>query len=115
MAKSVSLRTGRAFGTVTAANEHFALILNGRGLKQEFSGDELADIRAVYEDYCAKTGWNLQSPPASFYPTYDRGPGYTTRCYGVTFEDGTTGNFSMEKALRAIAVQPSRRSASPPA
>jgi len=55
MAKSVSLRTGRAFGTVTAANEHFALILNGRGLKQEFSGDELADIRAVYEDYCAKT------------------------------------------------------------
>jgi len=65
---------------------------NGRGLKQEFSGDELADIRAVYEDYCAKTGWNLQSPPASFYPTYDRGPGYTTRCYGVIFEDGTTGN-----------------------
>jgi hypothetical protein len=115
MAKSVSLRTGRAFGTVTAANEHFALILNGRGLKQEFSGDELADIRAVYEDYCAKTGWNLQSPPASFYPTYDRGPGYTTRCYAVIFEDGTTGNFSMEKALRAIAAQPSRRSASPPA
>ena len=68
MAKSVSLRTGRAFGTVTAANEHFALILNGQGLKQEFSGDELADIRAVYEDYCAKTGWNLQSPPACYSP-----------------------------------------------
>lgn len=104
MAKSVSLRTGRAFATITAAMEHFALVLNGRELKQEFIGDELADIRSVYEDYCAKTGWDLQSPPASFYPTRDRGPGYTTRCHGVTFEDGTTGNFSMEKALRAIAT-----------
>lgn len=35
---------------------------------------------------------------------YDRGPGYTTRCFCVTFEDGTTGHFSMDKALRAIAV-----------
>jgi len=104
MARSVSLKTGRTFGTVTAAKEHFTLILNGHELKQAFAGDELADIRAIYEDYCAKTGWELPSPPASFYPTHDRGPGYTTRCYGVTFEDGTTGNFSLEKALRAIAA-----------
>ena len=104
MAKSVSLRTGRAFATVTAAKEYFANILNIRELKQEFGADELADIRAAYEDYCAKTGWELKSPPASFYPTHDRGAGYTTRCFGVTFEDGTTGNFSMDKALRAIAA-----------
>lgn len=49
------------------------------------------------------TGWGLQSPPVSFYPTHDRGPGYTTRCFGVTFEGGTTRNFSMDYALRAIA------------
>jgi hypothetical protein len=104
MAKSVSLKTGRTFPTVTAAKKHFDLVLDGRELKQEFTGDELADIRSVYEDYCAKTGWHLQSPPASFHPTHDRGPGYTTRCFGVTFEDGTTDKFSMEKALRAIAV-----------
>ncbi len=104
MAKSVSLRTGRAFATVTAAKEYFSRILNGRELNQEFGGDELTDVRAVYEDYCAKTGWELQSSPASFYPAQDRGPGYTTRCFGVTFEDGTTGNFSMDKALRAIAA-----------
>lgn len=104
MAKSVSLRTGRAFATVTAAKEYFGNILNGRELKQEFGKDELADVRASYEDYCAKTGWKLKSNPASFYPTHDRGAGYTTRCFGVTFEDGTTGNFSMDKALRAIAA-----------
>ena len=104
MAKSVCLRTGRVFGTVTAAKEHFTQILNVQELMQEFTGDELADIHAIYDDYCAKTGWKLQSLPASFYPAHDRGPGYTTRCYGVTFEDGTTSNFSMEKALRAIAA-----------
>lgn len=104
MAKSVSLKTGRTFATVTAAKEHFARILDSRDLKQEFIGEDLADVRAAYEDYCDKTNWKLQSPPASFYPTHDRGPGYTTRCFGVTFEDGTTGNFSMDKALRAIAA-----------
>ncbi len=104
MAKSVTLRTGRTFTSVTAAKEYFSGILIGRELRQELDDDDLADVRAVYEDYCAKTGWKLQSPPASFYPTHDRGPGYTTRCFGVTFEDGTTGNFSMDKALRAIVT-----------
>lgn len=104
MARSVSLKTGRVFGTVTAAKAHFALILNDQDPKLAFSGDELADISAMYEDYCAKTGWELPSRPASFYPTHDRGPGYTTRCYGVIFHDETTATFSLEKALRAIAA-----------
>jgi hypothetical protein len=104
MAKSVSLKTGRIFVTVTAAKEHFARILDRRELKQDFAGEDLADVRAAYVDYCAKTNWQLQSPPASFYPTHDHDPGYTTRCFGVTFEDGTTGKFSMDKALRAIAT-----------
>lgn len=104
MAKSVSLRTGRTFATVTAAKEHFSGILDDRQLKQQFCDDDLADVRAVYEGYCARTGWALKSAPASFYPTRDRGPGYTTRCFGVTFEDGTMDSFSMDKALRAIAA-----------
>ena len=104
MAKSVPLRTGRTFSTVRAAKDHFPKILDSRELNQEFAEEDLADVRAAYEDYCAKTNLELPSPPASFYPTHDRGPGYTTRCFGVTFENGTTGHFSMDKALRAIAV-----------
>lgn len=103
MAKSVSLITGRVFKTVSAAREHFAALLKGQELRAAFSGVDAADIRAAYEAYCAKTNWKLESPPASFYPTYDRGPGYTTRCYGVTFDDGNEANFSMDKALSAIA------------
>ena len=104
MAKSVTLSTGKAFPTVTTANEYFAEILAGQELKQAFTGNEFADIQATYLAYCAKTDWLLPSAPASFYPIHDRGPSYTTRCFGVTFEDGTTGNFSMDKALRAIAA-----------
>lgn len=103
MAKSVVLKTGRAFETVTAAKEHFGRILESRELQKEFARDDLADVRAAYEDYCVKTNWELQSRPAKFYPVHDRGPGYTTRCFGVTFEDGATGRFSIDKALRAIA------------
>jgi hypothetical protein len=104
VAKPVSLKTGRTFATVAAAKECFSRILSGSELEQGFGAEELADVRAVYEDYCEKTGWALQSAPASFYPAHDRGPGYTTRCYGVTFEDGTKGKFPMDKALRAIAA-----------
>lgn len=103
MGKSVSLATGRAFPTIAAGREYFSNLLKGQELKAAFSGPDAADIRAAYEAYCAKTNWRLDSPPASFHPTQDRGPGYTTRCYGVIFEDGTVGKFSMDKALSAIA------------
>lgn len=104
MAKTVSLKSGRTFASVAAAKKHFVRILESRELKQEFAAEDMADVRAAYEDYCVKTNWKLPATPAIFYPTHDRGPGYTTRCFGVTFEDKTTGHFSMDKALRAIAT-----------
>jgi len=104
MAKSVALTTGKSFKTVTLAQQYFARILESRELKTAFEGDDLADVRAAYVGYCSATNWTLTSPPASFYPTRERGPGYTTRCFGVTFEDGSSGTFSMEKALRSIAM-----------
>ncbi len=103
MAKSVLLTTGRAFETVTAARDYFSTLLHGRLLKEPFTGDDLADIRAAYEEYCAKTDWKLPGTPASFYPAHGRGPGYTTRCFGVTFANGEAAIFSMDKALSAIA------------
>ena len=104
MAASVSLSTGRAFESIKSAKLHFVCILNGRALRATFSGEELADVEVLFLDYCIKTDWPLPSRPTSFYPTHSRGPRYTTRCFGVTFEDGTTGNFSLDKAIRAIAA-----------
>lgn len=103
MVKSVSLATGRSFPTVKAALDHFSEVLKKQPDKAPFAGADEDDIDAAYLAYCAKTNWTLESPPASYYPTRGRGVGFTTRCFGVTFEDGTSTNFSMEKALRAIA------------
>jgi hypothetical protein len=104
MAKSVSFETGRTFATISRAKQHFAPMLDRNDIKELFSGDDLAEIAVLYRYYCAKTNWPLPSPPTSFYPTYERDEGYTTRCFGVTFADGSTGRFSLEKALRAVAV-----------
>lgn len=105
MARSVTLACGPTFPTLRAAETHFARMLNDQELGKPFSGQSLAEIREVYAGYCANTGWVLRSDPASFRPVHARGPGYTTKCFGVTFEDGTTGQFSMATALREIAVQ----------
>lgn len=103
MPKSVRLSTGLEFNSISAGSEHFKKLLDGQEFAKPFSGPEVADIRAAFDDYCVKTAWPVPSPPASFYPTHDRGPGFTTRCYGVTFEDGSKDNFSMPKALSVIA------------
>lgn len=104
MTKSVSLETGRNFPTITRAKKHFAPMLERNDIKQPFSGEDLADIAALYRDYCVRTNWPLPSPPTSFYSTHERNKGYTTRCFGVTFADGSTGRFSLDKALRAVAL-----------
>ena len=115
MAKSVSLRTGRAFGDRYGGQR--ALRANTKRPRAE-----AGVFRRRASRYSCSLRRLLRQDRLEFaiasrilLPHADRQPGYTTRCYGVTFEDGTTGNFSMEKALRAIAAQPSRRSASPPA
>lgn len=103
MVKSVSLATGRSFPTIEAALNHFSGVLKEQHDKAPFTGADESDIGAAYLAYCAKTKWTLESSPASYYPTHGRGVGFTTRCFGVTFTDGTSTIFSMEKALRAIA------------
>lgn len=110
MAKSVSIETGRRFATITAAKQHLAPMLERNDLKQPFSGDDLADITAPYRDYCARTNWPLPAARASFFPIYERDQGYTTRCFGVAFADGSAGRFSLDKALRTVAVGDNRGS-----
>ncbi len=103
MTKSVLLRSGRSFPTLSAAKSHFHQLLEGQPLKAPFEGQDFVEIEAAFVAYCAETNWPVSSPPRSFYPTSNRGPGYTTRCYGVLFDDGRSDSFSMDKALAAIA------------
>ncbi len=105
MPKSIKLSTGLDFKSISAGDEYFSKMLAAQDLKVPFTGVDEEHIRAAYGEYCLKTDWQTPSPVATFQPVHDRGPGYTTRCFGMTYADGTTANFSMKKALSAIASE----------
>src|ERR1035438_1611254 len=46
--------------------------------------------------------FSLPSPKA-FFPRLEQREGFTTKCFGVEFENGTSGSFSLDKALSAVA------------
>jgi len=68
-----------------------------------FADGEFESLRLLYQGYCAKTNWPINSPPKAFFPTHERREGVTTKCFGVEFADGTNGTFSLGKALSAVA------------
>jgi len=103
MPKSVKLSTGLEFRSISAGDEFFSKMLAAQDLNVPFSGLNEEHIRAAYDEYCVKTDWQAPSPLATFQPVHDRGPGYTTSCFGLTYTDSTTDNFSMKRALSAIA------------
>jgi hypothetical protein len=105
MAKSIDLGCGLSFASITAGKAHFEPMLKNTPIDTHVTFEELTELRSLYEQYCRKTNWPLSSPPAAFYPTYERGAAYTTRCFGINFEDGSTGRFSLDKALSAVATQ----------
>jgi hypothetical protein len=104
MAKKIDLSTGRSFKNIAEAKRYFTTLLDTTPLMVEFSGSDLEHINAVYRAYCDATEWELPSAPTSFFPVHESGKGYTTRRFGVKFEDGSTGRFSIQKALSKIAV-----------
>jgi hypothetical protein len=104
VSKMIDLNNGLQFESISAGKIHFEKILKETSLGTHVTGQEFRDISALYEAYCNKTNWPLGSPPVAFFPMHERGKGYTTRCFGVTFEDGSTNRFSLDKALSAAAV-----------
>jgi hypothetical protein len=105
--KNIDLGNGLKFESITAGKMHFEPILKDAALGKHFAGQEFQDIKALYDAYCRETGWLVASPPAAFFPKHEGGPGYTTRCFGIEFDDGSSGRFSLDKALSAVAVKSS--------
>jgi hypothetical protein len=102
--KSINLGPGLSFANISVGKDHFGPILKNTAIDAHVTDQEFNELRILYAEYCRKTNWPMKSPPAAFYPMYDRGPGYTTRCFGVKFQDGSTGRFSLDKALSAVAT-----------
>ena len=103
VSKTVDLGNGLKFNTIGDAKKHFADILDSKVLEQRFSGQNYNEVAALYEAYCKKTNWPIPSPVAGFFPKYERGKGFTTKCFGIEFLDGSIDRFSLDKALSAVA------------
>jgi hypothetical protein len=104
VAKRIDLGNGLVFSSISAGKAHFDRILKNTPLEQHVTPQEFSEVRALYELYCRNTNWPLHSPPKAFFPTYKKGPGYTTTCFGVEFLDGKKDHFSLDRALSAVAV-----------
>ncbi len=105
VSKNVDLGNGLKFESIGAGKVHFEKILKETALGEHFAGREFQDIAALYVAYCKATNWPVNSPPVAFFPKHEGGEGYTTRCFGVEFENGSADRFSLGKALSAVANQ----------
>jgi hypothetical protein len=104
VAKKIELGPGLNFKSIASAKNHFAPILTDTPIDQRVTDAEFKSLKTLYEAYCSKTKWPLNSPPKSFFPTYEQQKGYTTKCFGIEFEDGKKDRFSLDKALAAVAT-----------
>jgi|SRR5712664_2784909 len=100
VSKNIDLGNGLKFETITAGKMHFEPILKDAALGKHFAGQE---FQALYDAYCRKTNWVVKSPVAAFFPKNESGKGFTTKCFGIQFEDGSIDRFSLDKALSAVA------------
>jgi len=103
VAKKIDLGPEVNFKSIAKAKNYFGGILKDTPIDQRLTDTEFKSLKALYEAYCTKTNWPLRSPPKSFFPTYERQKGFTTKCFGVEFEDGKSNRFSLDKALSAVA------------
>lgn len=97
------LRGGFDFPTVKAAEAEFEAILNAGAAGDPVLGDDGEVLDALYRDYCAATGWRLDSEPVGYVRDWQRGAGYTTKCFHAEFDDGSRVPFSYRKAVAAVA------------
>jgi hypothetical protein len=103
MPKKFSLGPTLHFESITDGKDFFDKILKNTPLEQRVKQEEFDALNLLYEAYCEKTNWQVPSRPKAFFPTHERQRGYTTKCFGIEFEDGTKGRFSLDKALTAVA------------
>jgi hypothetical protein len=103
MPKSINLGPALDFATITLAKAHFDPFRTSGELGQDVPKDRFEQLKVLYNQYCANTGYDLPSPVAAFFPTMEKRTGGYTRCLGVRFADGTSTTFSLDKALSAVA------------
>lgn len=108
MAKSVSLKSGRRFDTLTLAKQYFHDIRESADLGSSVSDSLKADITDLYNRYCSATNWPAGSVSDIIVDWDNRerssGRHAQTRAFHRVDDAGQNHVFSIDKALSAVAV-----------
>jgi hypothetical protein len=100
VAKSIDLGPGLRFSSIKDGKAHFKPILDATPIGQHVTPQEFAQLKVLYETYCANTNWPLLSPPVAFGTMLEQ---FETKCFSVEFADGRTDRFSLDKALSKVS------------
>jgi hypothetical protein len=103
VAKKVVLGCDLTFSSIKEAKNFFDPIRTNGQLDSPISSKDFEQVKALYDAYCAATNWPMPSPAVAFFPTEVTKNGGTTICFGIEFADGRKDNFSLDKALSAVA------------
>lgn len=103
MPKQVNLGGELTFGSINDAMKYFDAIRKDRPLGSPLRNADFEAVRRLYEAYCFATDWPLKEIRSIFTKETVRHGGATT-CFCAEFADDSQTEFSLSKALRAIAV-----------
>ncbi len=103
MSKTIDLGPGLVFKSITEAKKYFDPIRTKNPLDVPISNKDFRQVKALYDAYCVATNWPMLSPAVTIFPTEVTKNGGTTICFGIEFADGKKDNFSLDKALSAVA------------
>jgi hypothetical protein len=103
VSKKIDLGPNLQFESISEGRTFYGKILSDTPLNQPIANTEFDALKLLYEAYCAKTNWPIPSPPKAFFPRYEQQKGYTTKCFGIEFQNGKKDRFSLDKALAAVA------------
>ncbi|SDH44321.1 hypothetical protein SAMN05216338_100999 [Bradyrhizobium sp. Rc2d] len=102
--KAIDLGPNLEFDSISSAKSYFGAMLKDAPLDADVPAGQFQALKHLYEEYCKRTNWPVPAAPAAFYATHERAKGYTTKCFGVRFQDGSVTRFSLDKALSAVAT-----------
>lgn len=108
MTKTVTIKSGRTFRTLTEAKRHYGAIREDAAIGSKLSEPVRSDVIDVYERYCRATKWQAENAIDVVVDWDNRKrshEGYAqTKAFYIVSLSGENHVFSIDKALSAIAI-----------
>lgn len=96
--KRIDLGAGLSFDSIAAAKLHFDPMRTDGPVDVHLAQNCFAELKALYDEYCRKTNYNLPAPVVAFYPTMEKEAPDT--------HDASALVFRMGRLLSFLSIKP---------